>query len=248
MGFKDHFSGHAGDYGSHRPTYPRGLFEFLAGQVPQRSLAWDCATGNGQAATGLAEFFQRVIATDASEQQVASATGHEDNIDFRVAPAEESGLADQSVDLVTVAQALHWFDFERFFDEVHRVLVPGGILAVWSYGLTRIAPAVDQVIDAFYRGELDAFWPPERAHVESGYRDIPFPFDELEVPEFSMLWQWSLGELLDYLRTWSAVQRMVAERGGDPVGELEPDLHSAWGAGERQVRWPLTLRVGRVVT
>ncbi len=245
VGFKDHFSGHAEGYGSHRPTYPRALFEFLANQVTRRSLAWDCATGNGQAASGLAAFFQRVIATDASEQQVANALGLPSNVDLWVAPAEASGLAEQSVDLVTVAQALHWFDFERFYAELRRVLVPGGVVAVWSYGLTRIAPAVDEQIYAFYRGELDAFWPPERAHVESGYRDIPFPFDELEVPAYSMVVEWSLDDLLNYLRTWSAVRRLVAARGGDPVGELGQDLQEVWGDGELEVRWPLTLRVGK---
>ena len=248
MAFKDHFSGHAADYGAHRPTYPRALFEFLASQVSRHSLAWDCATGNGQAATCLAEFFDRVVASDASKEQVASAAGLPANIELRVAPAEASGLPNQSADLVTVAQALHWFDFEKFFSEVHRVLVPGGVLAVWSYGLTRITPAVDEVVDRFYRGELDAFWPPERTHVESGYREIPFPFDELEVPEFSMVVEWGADDLLDYLRTWSAVQRMVAARGGDPVGELEPDVRAAWGDGAREVGWPLTLRIGRAIT
>lgn len=246
MGFKDHFSGHAADYGSHRPTYPRALFEFLASQVSQRSLAWDCATGNGQAASGLAEFFDRVIASDASEQQVTSACGLPSNVDLRVALAEASGLAEQSVDLVTVAQALHWFDFKKFYAELRRVLVPGGVVAVWSYGLTRIGPAVDALIDGFYRGELDAFWPPERVYVESGYRDIPFPFDELAVPEYSMVVGWSLDDLLNYLRTWSAVRRLVAARGGDPVGELEPGLRAIWGDGQREVRWPLFLRVGRL--
>ena len=248
MSFKDHFSGHAADYASHRPTYPRELFDFLAGLVGNRALAWDCATGNGQAAAALAESFDCVIATDASAEQIESAVGLPDNVQLRVAPAEDSGIANGSVDLVTVAQALHWFDFDAFYAEVNRVLAPGGVLAVWSYGLTRISPAVDALIDEFYRGEIDAYWPPERDYVDAEYRGIPFPFEEVEVPAFSMSVEWGADELLNYLRTWSSVRRCMAALGGDPVGDLEPAMKAAWGEGERQVRWPLIFRVGRATS
>ncbi len=245
--FKDHFSGHAADYASHRPTYPREVFEFLAGVVEHRGTAWDCATGNGQAARALAEYFEQVVATDASAEQIESASGLPENVELRVAPAESSGIADGSVDLVTVAQALHWFDFDKFYSEIRRVLAPGGIVAVWSYELTRISAEIDVLIDEFYRGEIEPFWPPERGYVESGYRTIPFPFAELEdVPEFSMSVGWTVENLLNYLRTWSAVRRCMAELGVDPVGELEPRLKSVWGEGAREVRWPLNLRVGGV--
>ena len=247
MAFQDHFSGHAADYASHRPTYPRELFEYLSGLVERRSIAWDCATGNGQAARALAEFFERVIATDASAEQIASAAELPHHVELRVVPAEDSALPPASVDLVTVAQALHWFDCEAFFAEVDRVLAPGGVLAVWSYGLTRISPEVDVVIDRFYRGEIEEFWPPERMHVETAYREIPFPYEEQEnVPDFSMVVEWTVDELLNYLGTWSAVRRFVASRGGDPVGQLAPELRAAWGDdGTREVCWPLILRIGQ---
>ena len=199
-----------------------------------------------QAARALAKYFNQVVATDASAEQVESASGLPQNVDLRVAPAEESGIAAASVDLVTVAQALHWFDFDRFYAEVRRVLAPGGMLAVWSYELTRISAEIDVLIDEFYRGEIEPFWPCERRYVEAAYRTIPFPFDELdEVPEFSMSVEWTADQLLDYLRTWSAVRRCMAEQGKDPVGELEVKLKPAWGEGAREVRWPLNLRLGR---
>ena len=240
MEFKDHFSGHAADYASHRPTYPGELFEFLAGLVPRRSLAWDSATGSGQAAVALAGWFDRVIGTDASAQQIASAACVPGNLELRVAKAEDSGLPDRSVDLVTVAQALHWFDFAAFYAEVRRVLAPGGALAVWCYELTRVSPEVDVIIDRFYRGKINAFWPPERGHIESGYREIPFPFQQVvDVPEFSMAVEWTADDLLNYLQTWSAVRRYIAVLGDDPVGDLEPELQAAWGGGRRSCagRW-----------
>ena len=245
--FKDHFSGHAADYASHRPTYPAGLFDYLSRLVGARRLAWDCATGNGQAARVLAGCFEKVIATDASVGQIESASGLPENVALRVATAEASGISGSSADLITVAQALHWFEFESFYAEVRRVLAPAGVLAVWSYELTRVSSDIDVLIDAFYRGEIEPFWPPERAHVESGYRTVPFPFDEVQgVPEFSMTVSWRADQLLDYLRTWSAVRRCMAESGSDPVSGLEPELKRVWGDGSREVRWPLNVRVGRL--
>ncbi|MGI9240653.1 MAG: class I SAM-dependent methyltransferase [Verrucomicrobiales bacterium] len=249
MAFNDHFSGHAEDYGAHRPVYPEALFHYLAGLVQRRSLAWDCATGNGQAAAGLAEYFDRVLASDASAQQVAHARSNlPENVEMRVAPAEASGLGDHSVDLVTVAQALHWFDFEKFYAEVARVLAPGGVLAVWGYGLTRVSAEVDVLVDEFYRGEIDRFWPAGREHVDGAYRDIPFPFEDVAgggTPEFWMSVAWSADEFLNYLRTWSGVRRFMAAEARDPLEDLAPRLASAWGDGRREVRWPLFFRIGQ---
>ena len=242
----DHFSQYSGDYAQYRPGYPEELFSLLARECAHHELAWDCGTGNGQAARALARHFERVLATDLSREQISAATGA-DNITWRAAPAEESGLPAQGTDLITVAQALHWFDLDAFFDEARRVLRPGGLLAVWSYGLAEITPEVDAVIRELYHNRVGPWWPPERAMVEDGYASIRMPFPELDVPALHMSRSWNLSELVGYLRTWSAVQRFLKERGEDPVFTLEAALERAWGdPGNRHtVRWPLSLRVAR---
>jgi SAM-dependent methyltransferase len=246
MSFKDHFSGHADAYERFRPVYPEALFDFLARLAPRRELAWDCGTGNGQAARALAGYFVGVIATDASAEQIALAHGPA-NIRFSVVPAEDSGIAAGSVDLVTVAQAFHWFDQARFFAEVQRVLRPGGIVCLWSYGRMTIAPKVDLVITRFYRETVGPYWPAERAQVEAGYAYARLPFTELPPPAFTMAADWTLDEVLGYLQTWSATQRYIRERGENPLEPLRETLGPAWGESSRRrrVRWPLSLRIGR---
>lgn len=243
----DHFSALAEGYARHRPGYPSELFRFLAEQAPSREQAWDCATGSGQAAIGLAPHFDRVVATDGSPQQVAQAAPCR-GVDYRVAPAEASGLPDASLDLITVAQALHWFDLDPFYAEVRRVLKPGGIIAVWSYNLLTIAPAVDAVVNHLYEAVVGPYWPAERRHVENGYRDLPFPFERVATPAFAMTAEWDLGHLLGYLQTWSATRRFREAQGEDPVETIREALEAAWGEphATRQVRWPLRLRVGRL--
>jgi SAM-dependent methyltransferase len=243
--FKDHFSGHASHYATFRPTYPESLFQFLAKCASGHALAWDCATGNGQAARGLVPHFDRVIATDASAAQIAAAAAEGENgLEFREAAAERSGLEDESVDLITVAQALHWFDIDSFFKESRRVLRGGGILAVWCYARNRVSSDCDAVISRMF-AEVENYWPPERAIVENNYRDIEMPFDELSAPSFDMSASWTADDMLGYFRTWSASQRYVRERHADPVAAIETDLRLAWGPRRREVRWPLTLRLGR---
>jgi SAM-dependent methyltransferase len=244
--FKDHFSGHAALYSCYRPSYPQALYAFLAEQTPAPTLVWDCATGNGQAAVALADHFERVVATDASAEQVKSAASHP-RVDYRVAPAEASGLDDESVDLISVAQALHWFDHDAFFNEVSRVLRPGGLIAVWSYNLLRCTPAIDRLLYRYYSEIVGPFWPPERVHIENGYSDLPFPFDELPHPEFAMTTEWSLNQLLGYLATWSATRRYIAENDSDPLKPIEEELAGLWGEPQQQrnIEWPLTLRLGR---
>jgi len=245
-GFKDHFSGHAAAYARHRPHYPGALFDWLAEQAPVHDLAWDCATGNGQAALALARHFDRVVASDASSEQIARAEVHP-RVTYRVAGAEHSALPDHCIDLVTVAQAAHWFDLPAFYHEVQRVVRPGGVIALWCYGLATISPAVDAVVGDYYEHTIGPWWPPERRHIEHGYRDLPFPFSPLSAPAFTMQTAWSMNQLLDYLGTWSATRRCAAATGHDPLAALAPGLHAAWGdASSRTVHWPLGLRAGTV--
>lgn len=243
--FKDYFSPHAADYAAYRPTYPEALFRFVAGLPAERRTVWDCATGNGQAALGLAPHFERVIATDASEAQIAQAVPRP-GIEYRVAPAEASGLAGGSADLVTVAQAAHWFEFERFYAEVRRVLSPGGAVALWAYDLPRLGPELDPLIDRFGRQTVGPYWPPERKWVDEGYRQLPFPFREIPAPRFELAAEWPLERFLGYLGTWSAVKRHDAATGRDAVADLRPELAAAWGDPEapRPLRWPVAMRAG----
>ena len=247
MTFKDHFSSASPDYARFRPSYGRELFAYLASLVPDHRLAWDCATGNGQAAVPLSGVFDRVIATDASEEQIQSAIQNP-RIEYRVAPAERTNLEATSCDIITVAQALHWFDLAAFYAEAKRVLKAEGVLAVWSYNLLRINPVIDAIVNHFYTDTVGSFWPPERKLVEKGYRDLPFPFEELNAPEFAITAEWSADALLGYLGTWSASRRYQKELGQDPIPLIERELRNAWPDPGKPllVRWPLAIRLGRL--
>ena len=245
--FKDHFSGVAGRYANFRPHYPAALFDHLAAIVPRTSTVWDCAAGSGQATLDLAARFAKVIATDASHEQIASATPHP-RIEYRVAPAEQSELPDGSVSLVTVAQALHWFDLERFYAEARRVLKPEGVIAVWAYGINQVeGETVNQLVQDFYANTVGPYWPPERKLVEDGYRSISFPFTTIAPPVFRMEAQWTMEQLLGYFSTWSATNRFIKARGFNPLEPLAVELSRAWGNVNlpREITWPLALRVGR---
>lgn len=247
-GFKDHFSGHAAEYAAARPTYPAALFDWLTTLAPRDATVLECGCGNGQASLELAERFARVVATDPSAQQLELAPRHP-RIEYRVAPAEASGLPDASVGLVTAAQAVHWFDHARFAAECRRVLVPGGAVVAWCYGLNRIAPEVDAVTDRLYGDEFTGpYWHPERRHIDEGLRTIPWPFAELEVPRFTLEQRWTLPQYLAYLRTWSAVKGYEKARGRDPVAEVEPDYRRAWGdpAVARTLRFRFLVRAGTI--
>jgi SAM-dependent methyltransferase len=245
--FADHFSRTAGEYASYRPRYPEPLFHWLAKQVPDRQRAWDCATGSGQAALALAPYFREVVASDPSVAQLVHAA-RAATVRYVAMTAERPALADGSISLVTVAQALHWFDRAAFFAEANRVLVPGGLLAVWRYGLVSMDdPQVDAIVGRFYSGTVGPYWPPERALVETGYAQLDFPFEELASPPFVMETQWSLAQLAGYISTWSAVGRYRAALEKDPLPALVRELEQVWpDAGEsRIVRWPLEVRLGR---
>lgn len=242
----DHFSRQAPDYAKYRPSYPEALFSWLADHAPGRALAWDVGCGSGQAAVPLAAHFDRVVATDLSAAQIAQARPHP-RVEYRVAPCERSGLPDAGCDLVTVAQALHWFDFDRFYAEVRRVLKPGGLFAAWTYQLLQGEPAINAVIGKFHVEVLTPWWPPERRWVEAGYAGMPFPFAALPAPSFAIRLAWTLADLTNYVGTWSAAQRCLAATGADPSRALFERLQPVWGdpATRREIVWPIALRAGR---
>lgn len=247
MNFKDHFSGHAAAYREARPLYPNALFEYLAALCVRHDLAWDAGCGNGQAALALAERFDQVIATDPSAPQIAEAPPHP-RVHYRVEPAEAGTLAAASADLITVAQALHWFDQTRFHSEVRRVAKPGAAIAVWSYALCHVSPGVDAVLAELYEGIVGPYWPPERTHVANGYADLPFPYAPLAAPSFAMRHDWTLAQLFAYLGTWSAVQRYRSSVGIDPREAIRLALEKAWGDPDatQDIVWPLIVKAGRV--
>lgn len=246
--FEDHFSERAAEYARHRPRYPAALFAWLASAAPRREVAWDCGTGNGQAAVALAEHFQRVIATDASADQLRQAEPH-DRVEYRVERAEDIGLAPGTVDLITVAAAAHWFDHAVFHDAVRRVAGSGGVVAAWTYHMPIIEPKVDAVLVRYYEEVVGSYWPPGFEHVASHYRTLPFPFDEVPAPAFEMEAEWDLARLSGFVSSWSASQRYWQQHHRDPVDAVRTELEAAWGepARTRIIRWPLYLRVGRVI-
>ena len=246
-GFKDYFSASAAEYATFRPKYPAALFDFVASLPERRRAVWDCATGNGQAAVPLAERFERVVATDASAEQIAHATAHP-RVTYGVALGDASGLEDASMDLVTVAQALHWLPLDRFSAEVRRVVVAGGALAVWCYTRPVLEGELDAVLLRYYSGTCGPYWAPDRKLVDQGYEGIPLPIDEVEAPPLNIESHLTLAEFGGYVRTWSATQKLAKAIGRDPVIDVEHELRGQWGEdGQRRlVRWPVRVRAGRV--
>jgi SAM-dependent methyltransferase len=246
--FKDHFSSHAAGYAAYRPTYPTALVDYLATLPGSLDVALDSGCGAGQLAVLLADRFDRVIATDASAQQIANAV-RRDGVEYRVAPAERSGLPDASVSLITVAQAAHWFDLEAFYAEVRRIAKSQAALALITYGVLHVAqPESEAILQHFYSTVVGPYWPPERRHVGEGYRTLPFPFTELEAPPLAIEVSWALPDLLGYVDTWSAVRGAEKAIGRAPVDAFRADMTRAWGDPQRRetIRWPLSLRVGFV--
>jgi SAM-dependent methyltransferase len=244
--FKDHFSGHSRRYSRYRPTYPDELYDAVCSHVRHFNLAWDCATGNGQVAVHLAERFSQVIASDASANQISHAIPHE-RVEYHVCKAEHTGFEDACFDLVTVGQAMHWFDFDAFFSELRRVTRPGGIFACWTYRFLTIDRELDAVLRKFF-DHIESYWPAERDHVEALYTTIPFPEDlaEQEMEEIHIERDMYADDVLHYLRTWSSVKNYKLEHGGeDPVTLIENEFKECWGdAGSvRLVTHPMVTRL-----
>lgn len=247
LDFKDHFSKGSKDYATYRPSYPIDLVNELADLCPTQDRVLDCGCGTGQLSVLLAERFAEVIATDASSAQIAKAK-KKDGVIYRTALAEQSGLADESVDLITVAQAAHWLDLDAFYKEVARVAKPNGILALITYGVLHVEGAIDSLVQEFYYQTIGPYWPAERRHVEDGYQSLPFPFTEIKVPAVTMQEFWSLDELLGYFNTWSAVKEAKDELGFNPLDQLRAILLPEWEDPEskKKISWPLSIRAGRV--
>ncbi|THB76702.1 MAG: class I SAM-dependent methyltransferase [Desulfobacteraceae bacterium] len=241
--FKDHFSRQSKTYAEFRPNYPTALFEWIFSFIDTADRAWDCATGNGQSALALSGTFSRIYATDASPDQIKQAAPAA-NIMYRVARAEDSGIPDASIDLITVSQAIHWFDVDAFFLEADRVLKPGGMLAVWCYGLFSLSSPADRIIQNLYHNTLAGSWPPERDHVDNGYADIQFPWPLIPSPQFEIEKMWGAQQLIGFLNSWSAVQRFIKTHSFNPVEHIATALRDVV-RDKIPVIWPVTLKLAQ---
>lgn len=243
---KDNFSIQAKGYAQFRPTYPPEMIEYIVSFAKGRDVALDVATGNGQVAAELAKYFKQVHGTDISEKQLENAI-HRDNIIYTKEKAEETAFGNAQFDLITVAQAIHWFDFDTFYNEVYRILKPDGVFAVMGYGLFEATDRwADKILKHFYHDITGPYWDPERHYLDEGYTTIPFPFDEIEAKQFSSEFTWTFEQLTGYLETWSAVQHYIRKNGCSPLDIVREELKEAWEESEGRVVFPFLLRVGTV--
>ena len=246
MSFKDHFSKQSSLYSRYRPHYPQAMFAELSALADQHRVLWDCACGSGQAAHGFAAHFDQIWATDASANQIANALPHP-GVSYSVCPAEQTDFPDHSVDMVNVAQALHWFNQPAFYQEAQRVLAPGGLLTALAYSFPQLSAEIDPVFFQFHSGTLADYWPAERAMVDVFYQNIDFPFNELPSRSYQMICEWDFNHFLGYLNTWSATQAYKDQQGGDPVTEFAQILAPLWGepSHKRSISWPVRLRISK---
>jgi ubiquinone/menaquinone biosynthesis C-methylase UbiE len=242
---KDNFSIHANAYAQFRPDYPDKMIEYIISHVQNRITALDIATGNGQVARKLSPFFETVYATDISEKQIANAP-QMPNIVYKVEAAEDTDFADEQFDLITVAQSIHWFDFDNFYRELDRILKDDGIFAVLGYGFLSTNPASDLILKDFYHRIVGRYWDAERRYVEEMYRTIPFPLDEIPTPKFTNHFTWTFEQLCGYLETWSATQHYIKGNGTNPIDIIREALKSSWENSNKQVVFPLLLRIGKL--
>lgn len=242
---KDNFSTQSGLYSKFRPGYPQKLFDFLLPLVPEKNVAWDCGTGNGQVALKLSRYFKEVFATDLSAAQISNAA-LKDNIFYSVQKAEQTSFGENTFDLITVAQAIHWFNFEEFYNEARRALRPGGVIAVIGYGILRINRCLNSMIDKFYSVTIGPYWDAERKYVDANYSTIPFPFKKIKSPFFSMNYYWEFDQVIGFLNTWSAVQHYIKKHNENPVEQFADELKEGWGnIAKRKVSFPVFMIAAR---
>ena len=242
---KDNFSTQAKEYAQYRPYYPAEMIDYILSFVNEKDVALDVATGNGQVAAALAPHFKKVYATDISQKQIDNAATAP-NIYYSVSSAEQTAFTDNQFDLITVAQAIHWFNFDEFYAEVRRILKPNGLLAVLGYGLLRTNEDSDKILSNFYKNIIGPYWDAERKYIDDNYTTIPFPFQEMEAKQFTNNFTWTFDQLIGYLNTWSAVQHYKNKNGSNPVDLIYRELQSAWEASNKQVTFPLLLRLGKL--
>ncbi|HKZ65139.1 MAG TPA: class I SAM-dependent methyltransferase [Chitinophagaceae bacterium] len=242
---KDNFSKQPASYARYRPVYPQQLYDFIFQNVPDKQTAWDCGTGNGQAAMELAKVIGKIYATDISQKQIDNAIKHT-NIFYSVQPAEQTKFTNNSFDLITVAQALHWFRFDDFYRELERVAKPKAVFAAWTYSLLNISKEIDELIGHHHFNTLAAYWDAERKYVDEQYRNIPFPFTKINTPVFSIEYEWTTEELEGYLNTWSGLQKFIATNQYNPVDELMIHIKPLWKQKKMKTSFPVHLLMGRV--
>jgi ubiquinone/menaquinone biosynthesis C-methylase UbiE len=247
MKFQDLFSNQAKAYAQFRPKYPESLFKYLAGLTDHHDLVWDVGTGNGQAAAALAKFYKNVVASDPSYAQIENAVPHE-RIQYLVGAEEQPAIQTESVDMVTIAQALHWFEFDSFFEEVRRVARPRGICAAWSYDFNLpIQPDLDAALNKFYFETLGPYWAPNNKLIWNAYRDIPFPFDRIDSPKFLIEAELNLVEFIGYLSSWSSTSKYIEQTKSNPLEELFDQIQPLWGDPtlKKNLQWDLHILVGK---
>jgi ubiquinone/menaquinone biosynthesis C-methylase UbiE len=242
---KDHFSGQAELYSLYRPNYPAELYQFINQSLHSKELAWDVATGNGQIASELSEIFKQVYASDISEKQLEHAI-KKDNITYKVEAAEHCSLASKSCDLIIVGQAIHWFDFTAFYEEVKRVLKPGGLIVLVGYGFHTIDSECDPIINHFYRNILDGYWEPERRYIDEAYENVPFPFGEIEKPIVKLELEYTYDQYIGYLNTWSATQKFIRNHRANPIDLIKSKLEVIWPhETKKKVHFPVLMKAGK---
>ncbi|MEO1031846.1 MAG: class I SAM-dependent methyltransferase [Bacteroidota bacterium] len=243
---KDNFSSQSSNYAKYRPTYPSDLYAYLNTIVTHRQNAWDCGTGNGQVATVLAKSFERVFATDMSQAQIDNAIPA-NNVIYSVQPAEATNFNNKFFDLIVTAQAIHWFNFEKFYNEVRRTAKENAVLCIIGYGRIEISPEIDYIITNFYHNIIGDYWDKERQYIDDNYQTLPFPFEEIETPKFINQQKWNLEHLIGYLNTWSGVKHFIKHKGYNPVNDLKDELGQLWKSEtHRTVRFPILLRIGKL--
>ena len=247
MNIKDNFSSQSDQYAKYRPTYPSEFFTYLKSIIPNNQNAWDCGTGNGQVAKELASFFENVYATDISQSQIDNALKAE-NIEYSVQPAEKTNFSNDQFDLIVVAQAIHWFDFEAFYKEVNRTAKKNAIICVIGYSRLQISEPIDQIITEFYTKIIGPYWDKERKYIDENYQTIPFPFEEIKTQNFENRQKWNLEHVIGYLNTWSAVKHFIKQNNYNPVNYLKIKLQEFWNNNEeKDIVFPLLLRIGNVI-